>query len=197
MSSSGPSSSRPIIQCDDETMRRRYRNAETKDTEHLASPPRPAPTSGSAPSHEELKRLRMRRRLARKTPAQRQRLQQYHRRHNEKDHRLYYCDYCDVFISTSDKAWSRGHLRTYRHFQNVEAYYALVESLEGETTLKTIRETILEAKAKAKAAAAAAAAAKEEEKETEEMRYNPQTSRQRREEEGSPELKRPSQPSTF
>lgn len=82
-------------------------------------------------SPEELRRIRQRQRLSRKNPQQRKKIQQYHRRHNEKDGILYYCDYCDVFTSASEKSWSR-HLSGTRHMDNVEAYYNLVPLVEDE-----------------------------------------------------------------
>lgn len=83
-------------------------------------------------SVEERRRIRRRRQLSKKTPQQRQKIKQYHRRHNEKDGILYYCDYCDSFIHSSEKSW-RKHLTGNKHIKNFEAYYNLVEDMERET----------------------------------------------------------------
>ncbi|CAJ1008282.1 putative U1 zinc finger containing protein [Leishmania naiffi] len=86
--------------------------------------------SAGQPSEAEMKRIRQRRRLARKTPEQRRRLQQYQRRHNEKDERLYYCDYCDLFISSRHRTWMT-HLRSTRHMNAFQSYYDLVAHVES------------------------------------------------------------------
>lgn len=88
-------------------------------------------SSSNVLSPEELRRIRQRQRLSRKTPQQRKKILQYHWRHNEKDGILYYCDYCDVFTSASEKSWSK-HLSGTRHMNNVEAYYNLVPLVEEE-----------------------------------------------------------------
>lgn len=98
----------------------------------------------SSLSPEEIKRIRERRKWARRTPEQRHKHRQYQRRHNEKDGRLYYCDYCDVFVSTSEKSWSR-HLNGLKHMDNMYAYYQLVEQVEEEA-MEKIRNDVLEAR---------------------------------------------------
>lgn len=102
----------------------------------------------SSLSPEEIKRIRDRQKWARRTPEQRQKHRQYQRRHNEKDGRLYYCDYCDVFVSSSEKSWSR-HLNGIKHMDNMYAYYQLVEQMEAEKMHK-IRHDVLEARGEAK-----------------------------------------------
>lgn len=82
------------------------------------------------PTSEEVARIRRRRRLARKTPEQRRKLLQYQRRHNEKDGRLFYCDYCDLFVSSRQKTWA-AHLRSARHMDNFRAYYNLASQVES------------------------------------------------------------------
>lgn len=95
----------------------------------------------SALSPEEIKRIQIRRKMARSTPAQREKLLQYQRRHNEKDGRLYYCDYCDFFVSSQEKSWSK-HLATNRHRESMRAYYYLVEQEEKEK-VKKLDEAVL------------------------------------------------------
>ncbi|CCW63804.1 unnamed protein product [Phytomonas sp. EM1] len=91
-------------------------------------------------SDEELKRQKRRRRLARMTPEQRRKALQYQRRHNEADGRLFYCDYCDLFISTSQKCW-RAHLVSARHIDAVEGYYTMAANVESQW-VNDIHETI-------------------------------------------------------
>ncbi|KAK7200168.1 U1 small nuclear ribonucleoprotein C [Novymonas esmeraldas] len=101
-----------------------------------ASPP------AGQPSDAEVRRVRQRRRLARKTPEQRRHLQQYQRRHNEKDERLYYCDYCDLFISSRHKTWMT-HLRSARHIDAFQSYYNLVAHVESVWLSEIHREVEL------------------------------------------------------
>lgn len=65
---------------------------------------------------------------------------QYQRRHNEKDGRLFYCDYCDVFVSRSDKVW-QSHLQSAKHMSAVEGYYHMASQVEGPW-LSEIRQTV-------------------------------------------------------
>jgi len=65
---------------------------------------------------------------------------QYQRRHNEKDGRLFYCDYCDVFVSRSDKVW-QSHLQSTKHMSAVEGYYHMASQVEGPW-LSEIRQTV-------------------------------------------------------
>jgi hypothetical protein len=88
------------------------------------------PTTANQPALDELVRVRRRRALARKTPQQRRKLLQYQRRHNEKDERLYYCDYCDLFISSRHKTWM-AHLSSARHLGAFRAYYDLASHVES------------------------------------------------------------------
>lgn len=94
-------------------------------------------------SAEELQRIRKRRQLARKTPEQRRKLLQYHRRHNEKDGRLFFCDYCDLFISSSPRCW-RAHLTSTRHMDAVEGYYRMAAHVEC-VWLKEIQDSVARA----------------------------------------------------
>lgn len=87
----------------------------------------PSSTILRSSSISEEARLKKRRRMARKTPEQRQRKVMYVRRHNEKDGVLYYCDYCDRFVSTSQVAWKR-HLQSPAHIHHMESYYQLVDA---------------------------------------------------------------------
>ncbi|AYU78499.1 conserved hypothetical protein [Leishmania infantum JPCM5] len=98
--------------------------------------------SGGQPSEAEMKRIRQRRRLACKTPEQRRKLQQYQRRHNEKDERLYYCDYCDLFISSRHRTWMT-HLRSARHTVAFQSYYDLVAHVESVWVAEINREVEL------------------------------------------------------
>ncbi|KAG5505671.1 hypothetical protein JKF63_05006 [Porcisia hertigi] len=98
--------------------------------------------SAGQPSEAEMKRIRQRRRLAKKTPEQRRKLQQYQRRHNEKDERLYYCDYCDLFISSRHKTWMT-HLRSARHIDAFQSYYDLVAHVENVWVAEINREVEL------------------------------------------------------
>lgn len=100
---------------------------------HSAQAAPNAATDGSAanlPSQDEVARIRRRRRLARKTPEQRRKLLQYQRRHNEKDGRLAYCDYCDLFVSSRQRPW-RAHLQSTRHMEAFRAYYNLAVYVES------------------------------------------------------------------
>lgn len=81
-------------------------------------------------SEEERRRQKRRRQLARKTPEQRRSLLQYQRRHNEKDGRVYYCDYCDLFVSSAQKTWKR-HLNSLKHMNAFEAYYEMASRVES------------------------------------------------------------------
>ncbi|CBZ26780.1 conserved hypothetical protein [Leishmania mexicana MHOM/GT/2001/U1103] len=98
--------------------------------------------SAGQPSEAEMKRIRQRRRLACKTPEQRRKLQQYQRRHNEKDERVYYCDYCDLFISSRHKTWMT-HLRSARHTDAFRSYYDLVAHVESVWVAEISREVEL------------------------------------------------------
>ncbi|GET88267.1 hypothetical protein, conserved [Leishmania tarentolae] len=98
--------------------------------------------SAGQPSEAEMKRIRQRRRLACKTPEQRRKLQQYQRRHNEKDERLYYCDYCDLFISSRHRTWMM-HLRSARHMDAFQSYYSLVAHVESVWIAEISREVEL------------------------------------------------------
>lgn len=91
----------------------------------------------------EERRRRRRRRLAAKSPETRRRRRQYSRRHNEKDGRLLYCDYCDLFVSSAQRSWAQ-HLGGVRHMEAVEAYYATVEAREP-AWLNAIRENVARA----------------------------------------------------
>ncbi|KEG09567.1 elongation factor 1-alpha (ef-1-alpha) [Trypanosoma grayi] len=101
----------------------------------------PLPVAATAGDEE--RRRRRRRRLARKSPETRRRRLQYARRHNEKDGRLFYCDYCDLFVSRAAKSWLQ-HLGGVRHMEAMEAYYALVDARDP-VWLTSIREDVLRA----------------------------------------------------
>ncbi|KPA78146.1 putative U1 small nuclear ribonucleoprotein C [Leptomonas pyrrhocoris] len=90
----------------------------------------PATALNGQPTLDEVARIHHRRKLARKTPEQRRKLLQYQRRHNEKDERLFYCDYCDLFISSRQKTWA-AHLRSARHMDAFRAYYDLAAHVES------------------------------------------------------------------
>ncbi|KAF8289835.1 putative U1 small nuclear ribonucleoprotein C [Trypanosoma cruzi] len=94
-------------------------------------------------SQEERRRRQRRRRLAAKSPETRRRRLQYSRRHNEKDGRLLYCDYCDLFVSSAQRTWMQ-HLRGVRHMEAMEAYYAMVEARDP-AWLKAVREDVVRA----------------------------------------------------
>lgn len=89
-----------------------------------------ADLTDTIPTADEVRRIERRRRLAKKTPAQRRLLTQYHRRHNERDGRLVYCDYCDLFISSKQKTWAT-HLKSIRHLASFQAYYDLLQNVES------------------------------------------------------------------
>ncbi|ORC89369.1 elongation factor 1-alpha (ef-1-alpha) [Trypanosoma theileri] len=82
---------------------------------------------------------RRRQRLAASPQSRRARLQ-YRRRHNERDGRVYYCDYCDLFVSSAGRSWTE-HLRGVRHMESVEMYYAMLERREA-AWLDTIRADV-------------------------------------------------------
>lgn len=94
-------------------------------------------------SPEELRRQRRRRRLARKTPEQRRKTIQYTRRHNEKDGRLFYCDYCDLFVSSSQRPWRR-HLASGKHMACVRDYWSMAAHVEAPW-LNEINEAVAKA----------------------------------------------------
>ncbi|KAG5480116.1 hypothetical protein CUR178_06168 [Leishmania enriettii] len=98
--------------------------------------------SAGQPSEAEMKRIRQRRRITSKTPEQRRKLLQYQRRHNEKDERLYYCDYCDLFVSSRHRAWMT-HLRSARHMDAFQSYYELVAHVESVWVTEINREVEL------------------------------------------------------
>nr|CCC93416.1 conserved hypothetical protein [Trypanosoma congolense IL3000] len=62
------------------------------------------------------------------------------RRHNERDGRLIYCDYCDLFICSIRRVWEQ-HLNSCRHMDSVEAYYAFLE-VRDSSLLTRIREDV-------------------------------------------------------
>ncbi|KPI89538.1 putative U1 small nuclear ribonucleoprotein C [Leptomonas seymouri] len=95
-----------------------------------ATPTTAASALSGQPSQDEVARIRHRRKLARKTPEQRRKLLQYQRRHNEKDGRLFYCDYCDLFISSRPRTWT-AHLRSARHMDAFRNYYDLAAHVES------------------------------------------------------------------
>ncbi|KAG8338914.1 hypothetical protein TRVL_10259 [Trypanosoma vivax] len=52
---------------------------------------------------------------------------QYRRRHNERDGRLRFCDYCNVFVSTVPRCWLE-HINGVHHMDSIESYYSFVQS---------------------------------------------------------------------
>ncbi|RNF16092.1 elongation factor 1-alpha (ef-1-alpha) [Trypanosoma conorhini] len=94
-------------------------------------------------SLEERRRRQRRRRLAAKPPETRRRRLQYSRRHNEKDGRLLYCDYCDLFVSSGQRPWLQ-HLGGVRHMEAMESYYATVEARDP-AWVNALREDVARA----------------------------------------------------
>ncbi|EAN77639.1 U1 small nuclear ribonucleoprotein C, putative [Trypanosoma equiperdum] len=78
---------------------------------------------------DDARRIKRRRRLSRMSIEGRRRQLQYRRRHNERDGRLLYCDYCDLFVCSSLRSWGE-HVISERHMENMECYYAMVEAYE-------------------------------------------------------------------
>ncbi|KAG5479353.1 hypothetical protein LSCM1_04611 [Leishmania martiniquensis] len=115
--------------------------ASTDQHSHLNGSGNGALSAGQL-SEAEIKRIRQRRRLASKTPEQRRKLLQYQRRHNEKDERLYYCDYCDLFVSSRHRAWMT-HVRSARHMDAFQSYYDLVAHAESVWMTEINREVEL------------------------------------------------------
>ncbi|RNE98567.1 elongation factor 1-alpha (ef-1-alpha) [Trypanosoma rangeli] len=89
---------------------------------------------------DELRRRQRRRRLASKPLETRRRRLQYCRRHNEKDGRLLYCDYCDLFVCSGQRTWLQ-HLGGVRHMEAVEAYYSLLEARDP-AWVNAVREDV-------------------------------------------------------
>ncbi|ESL07332.1 hypothetical protein TRSC58_04980 [Trypanosoma rangeli SC58] len=89
---------------------------------------------------EELRRRKRRRRLASKPVEIRRRRLQYSRRHNEKDGRLLYCDYCDLFVCSGQRTWLQ-HLGGVRHMEAMEAYYAMLEARDP-AWVNAVREDV-------------------------------------------------------
>ncbi|KAH9597511.1 U1-C [Trypanosoma melophagium] len=75
-----------------------------------------------------------------KSPQTRRARLQYKRRHNERDGRLYYCDYCDLFVSSAGRSWLQ-HLRGVRHMECMEMYYTMVANMDS-AWLDAIRENV-------------------------------------------------------
>lgn len=53
-------------------------------------------------------------------------------RHNEDDQRVFYCDYCDVFVSTR-RGTRMQHLQGKAHMSNMEAYYRKIQATVKDT----------------------------------------------------------------
>ena len=61
-------------------------------------------------------------------------------RHNEKDDRVYYCDYCDKFVGTS-QAVRMQHNKSTKHIECLETYYSMAQ-LDAPDEVADIRSAL-------------------------------------------------------